>query len=220
MGARSGQDDFITARHRMIESDLIGRGIRDPRVLKAMAGISRERFVRQSSLSQAYTDGPLPIECGQTISQPYIVALMTERLKVASSMEVLEIGTGSGYQTAILCKLAKKVYTVERFEELSLTAQKALDELGIDNVEFYIGDGSCGWWQDKAFDRIMVTAALPNIPQSLTDQLADGGIIVAPVGSAGVQRLIAVEKTADQITERFICDVRFVKIIGRYGFDE
>jgi len=214
------KDDFESVRKYMLNLDLAGRGIKDPRVLDAMAEIPRELFVLPSQKDRAYSDGPLPIECNQTISQPYIVALMTEQLKITPDLEVLEIGTGSGYQTAILSKLAKKVYTVERFEELSNPAQKVLAELGITNVEFHIGDGSCGWAKERTFDRIIVTAALPTIAQSLIDQLADGGIMIAPIGPAGVQRLIAVEKKKDKITERFICDVRFVKIVGQYGFNE
>ncbi|MBN1796457.1 MAG: protein-L-isoaspartate(D-aspartate) O-methyltransferase [Sedimentisphaerales bacterium] len=212
--------DFTLQMRQMLERDLKGRGIKDPRLLKAMTEIPRELFVGNSHLGQAYSDGPLPIDCGQTISQPYIVALMTEELKITPDCEVLEIGTGSGYQTAILCKLAKYVYTVERFEELSQAAQKILGELGIINVEFRTGDGSCGWAQDSTFDKILVTAALPTIPQSLIDQLADGGIMVAPVGPTGVQRLVALEKKNDKIAERFICDVRFVRLIGRHGFNE
>ena len=212
--------DFSLQKRRMLERDLKGRGIKDPRVLKAMDETPRELFVGEGHLSQAYSDGPLPILCGQTISQPYIVALMTEELKITSDSEVLEIGTGSGYQTAILCKLAKYVYTIERFEELSQSAQKILGKLGITNVEFLTGDGSCGWGQDRTFDKILVTAALPIIPESLTGQLADGGIMVVPVGPAGIQRLVAVEKKKDRIIERFICDVRFVRLIGRHGFNE
>lgn len=211
---------FASVRRRMLEQHLKGRDITDPRVLKVMVEVPREEFVSPSYLSQAYSDGPLPIGLGQTISQPYIVALMTQELHVDGVCEVLEVGTGSGYQTAVLSKLAKKVYTIERHGGLSESAQAVLGRLGIGNVEFYIGDGSCGWPDEKLFERIMVTAAVPAIPQSLLDQLADGGIIVAPVGLGGVQRLIACEKKSGKIIERFICDVRFVKLFGEYGFDE
>ncbi len=207
-------------RRRMLEQHLEGRDIADPRVLEVMAEVPREEFVSRSYLSQAYSDGPLPIGMGQTISQPYIVALMTQELHVDGACEVLEVGTGSGYQTAVLSKLAKRVYTIERHSELSESAQAVLGRLGVGNIEFYIGDGSCGWPDERLFDRIMVTAAVPAIPQSLIDQLADGGIIVAPVGLGGVQKLIACEKRGEKIIERFICDVRFVKLLGEYGFEE
>jgi len=220
MSEYQNKDRFALVRRRMLEEHLIGRDITDPRVLEVMAEVPREEFVSQSYLSQAYSDGPLPIGMGQTISQPYIVALMTQELRVDGECEVLEVGTGSGYQTAVLSRLAKKVYTIERHGELSESAQAVLGRLGVGNVEFYIGDGSCGWPDERLFDRIMVTAAVPAIPQSLIDQLADGGIIVAPVGFGGVQKLIACEKRGEKIIEKFICDVRFVKLFGEHGFEE
>ncbi len=187
------------ARRRMLKRDLEGRDITDPCVLKVMAEIPREEFIPQSWQSQAYADGPLPIGMGQTISQPYIVALMTQELRVNRDCEVLEIGTGSGYQTAVLSKLVKKVYTIERFAQLSESAQAVLGRFGVSNVEFYVGDGSCGWPKSqlpasRCFDRIMITAAVPKIPEPLAKQLADGGLIVAPVGYGGVQKLVACEK--------------------------
>jgi len=220
MQTNEAEDKFASARRQMLEHDLKGRDITDPGVLKVMAEIRREEFIPPSYRFQAYTDGPLPIGCGQTISQPYIVALMTQALRVNQHCEVLEIGTGSGYQTAVLCKLAKKVYTVEKFNELSESAQAVLGRLGIKNVEFYIGDGSCGWCEKRTFDRIIVTAALPQIPQALADQLIDGGLMVAPVGSGGVQELMLGEKKKGKLSQRNICDVRFVKILGKYGFEE
>lgn len=220
MCGRENIDRFAKFRERMLEWDLKGRDITDPRVLKVVAEVPREEFVPPSYQSQAYTDGPLPIGLGQTISQPYIVALMTQELRLDRKCDVLEIGTGSGYQTAVLAKLAKKVYTIERFAELSESAQAVLSRLGIGNVEFFVGDGSCGWPQQRTFERIMITAAVPQIPQPLTEQLADGGIMVAPVGPQGVQTLMAYEKRTGKITERFICDVRFVRLLGEYGFEE
>jgi len=214
------EDKFASARRRMLEHDLKGRDITDPGVLKVMAEIRRQEFIPPSYRFQAYADGPLPIGCGQTISQPYIVALMTQALRVNQHCEVLEIGTGSGYQTAVLCKLAKKVYTVEKCNELSESAQAVLGGLGIKNVEFYIGDGSCGWCEKRTFDRIIVTAALPQIPQVLADQLVEGGLMVAPVGSGTVQELMLGEKKNGKLSQRNICDVRFVKILGKYGFEE
>jgi protein-L-isoaspartate(D-aspartate) O-methyltransferase len=189
-----------------------------------MAEVPREEFVPDSYRSQAYDDGPLPIGLDQTISQPYIVALMTEELRVNPDCEVLEIGTGSGYQTAVLSKLVKKVYTVERFNELTMSAQAVLDRLGISNVEFYVGDGSCGWPMSRlpssgCFDRIMITAALPEIPEPVAKQLADGGLIIAPVGGGGAQELVVCEKKANRFMERAICDVRFVRLVGKHAFE-
>jgi protein-L-isoaspartate(D-aspartate) O-methyltransferase len=145
---------------------------------------------------------------------------MTQELRIGPDVDVLEVGTGTGYQTAVLAKLVRRVYTVERFEKLSLSAQEVLKELGINNVEFRVGDGSCGWPEEKTFDRIMVTAALPEVSRPLTEQLKVGGIIVAPVGGSSVQRLVAYEKKEDTIAERFICDVRFVRVVGKHGFRE
>jgi len=178
----------------------------------------------------------LPIGMGQTISQPYIVALMTQELRPNHFCEVLEIGTGSGYQTAVLAKLAKRVYTVERFADLSAKAQAVLGRLGIDNVEFYVGDGSGGWPFDVApldlardrqgrpekrtFDRIIVTAAVPKVPQELIDQLGAGGLIVVPVGAGGAQELIVGTKKEGKLIERVVCDVRFVKLVGKHSFEE
>ena len=227
------EDRFAKAQERMLIRDLRGRDIADPDVLRVMGEIRREEFVPQAYETQSYADCPLPIGMGQTISQPYIVALMTQELRLNRDCEVLEVGTGSGYQTAVLSKLVKKVYTMERFGQLSESAQAVLGRLGIDNVEFCVGDGSCGWprqkWDDKlermvecqpCFDRIMITAAVPKIPQPVVEQLKDGGLIIAPVGYAGVQELIVAEKKDRQITKRFICDVRFVKLFGEHGFEE
>jgi protein-L-isoaspartate(D-aspartate) O-methyltransferase len=216
---------FDKAKERMLRWNLQGRDITDPRVLDVMAEVPREQFVPQSHRSQAYSDGPLPIGMDQTISQPYIVALMTQELRVDPECEVLEIGTGSGYQTAVLSRLVKKVYTIERFSELADSARTVLGELGISNVEFCVGDGSSGWPASRlppagCFDRIMITAGVPEIPEPLAGQLAEGGLIVAPVGGRGVQGLMACEKKADKLITRTICDVRFVRLIGEYGFEQ
>jgi protein-L-isoaspartate(D-aspartate) O-methyltransferase len=223
MRGQENKDKFNKAKARMLKRDLKGRGITNEQVLKAMAEVPREEFVPESYLSQAYADGPLPIGMGQTISQPYIVALMTQELWIDLDCEVLEIGTGSGYQTAILSKLAKKVYTVERFAELSESAQVVLGRLGVSNVEFYVGDGSCGWPESRlptsgCFDRIMITAAVPQIPKPLLKQLANSGFLVGPVGYGGAQKLVICEKRRDKLIERVICDVRFVKLFGEHGF--
>jgi len=225
MHGRQSKDNFSTARQRMLRWDLRGRDITDPRVLAVMAEVPREEFIPQSHRSQAYGDGPLPIGKDQTISQPYIVALMTQELRLDPEYEVLEIGTGSGYQTAVLSKLVKKVYTIERFSELADSARQVLSKLGISNVEFYIGDGSSGWPASRlpssgCFDRIMITAGVPKIPEPLVGQLANGGLIVAPVGGRSVQALVACEKKADKLITRAICDVRFVRLIGKHGFEQ
>ncbi len=225
MSGRQDKDIFALAKERMLKWHLKGRDIVDPRVLAVMMEIPREEFVPQSHQSQTYSDGPLPIGMDQTISQPYIVALMTQELQVDSDCEVLEIGTGSGYQTAVLSKLAKKVYTIERFSELSEPAQAVINRLGIKNVEFYVGDGSCGWPEQRlppsgCFDRIMITAGVPKMPEPLVKQLADGGFIAGPVGYEGVQGLVVCEKRADKLIERRICGVRFVPLLGKYGFEE
>ena len=220
MHSREKEDKFAGVRQRMLRWDLKGRDITDPDVLRVMGEIRREEFVPDAYQSQAYADGPLPIGVGQTISQPYIVALMTQELRLNPDCEVLEIGTGSGYQTAVLSKLAKKVYTIERFAELSESAQAVLGRLDIKNVEFCIGDGSCGWPRQRTFDRVIITAAVPKMPKPLIEQLAEGGLIVGPVGYVAVQRLIVCEKKKERIAERLICDCRFVKLLGKYGFEE
>lgn len=220
MNIRGNKDRFAKAQERMLRWDLAGRDITDPEVLRVMGEVRREEFVPAEYQFQAYADGPLPIGCGQTISQPYIVALMTQELQPNPDCEVLEIGTGSGYQTAVLAKLVKKVYTIERFAQLSESAQVILGRLDIKNVEFYIGDGSCGWPRQRTFDRVIITAAVPKMPKPLIGQLAEGGLIVGPVGYGAVQRLVVCEKKKERIAERLICDCRFVKLLGKYGFEE
>ena len=168
------KDRYAISRQTMIDSHLRGRDIRDGRVLDAMERLPREYFLPEKYAANAYDDNPLPIGMGQTISQPYIVALMTQCLDLSGTEEVLEIGTGSGYQCAVLAALASKVYTMERFSELSEQAQAALSGLGYQNIEFAIADGSCGWPADKRFDRIIITAAVPHIPGPIKDQLKEG----------------------------------------------
>ena len=220
MDSAKSEDKFARAREQMLVYDLKGRGITDPDVLGVMSEVRREEFVLDAYQSQAYADGPLPIGMGQTISQPYIVALMTQALRLNPNCEVLEIGTGSGYQTAVLSKLVKKVYTIERFAQLSESAQAVLGRLGIVNVEFYIGDGSCGWPEQRCFERIIITAAVPKIPEPVGEQLAKGGFMVGPVGLSGIQELVVCEKREGKIAERVICDCRFVKLLGEYGFEQ
>lgn len=211
---------FAADRAKMVRFHLQGRDITDPKVLDVMGRLPREAFIAPAYASQAYADNPLPIGAGQTISQPYIVALMTQCLKLCGSEDVLEIGTGSGYQTAVLASLARHVYTIERFNALAESAQAVLSRLGFDNIDYYIGDGSDGWPPKRTFDRILLTAGIPDIPRPLLDQLADPGILVAPVGPEGAQMLQTLCKKNDQLTTQSVCGCRFVKLIGRYGFTE
>jgi len=213
------QARFGMERAAMVRIQLKDRGITDARVLEVMGRIPREEFVPVKYAGEAYADRPLPIGMGQTISQPYIVGLMTQELKVDAGCRVLELGTGCGYQTAILAELSRHVCTIDRLGQLSETAQAVLGRLGIDNVEFFVGDGSGGWPDERQFDRIMVTAALPELPQALAGQLKDGGRIVAPVGGEFAQDLMLFRKEGDRLDSKVLCACRFVKLIGKYGFN-
>ena len=204
----------------MVDEQIVARGIKDGRVIDGMRKISRHLFVEEALQSQAYNDYPLPIGHGQTISQPYMVALMTEALELKGHEQVLEIGTGSGYQTALLAILAEKVYTIERISDLAGRARKTLDELGCYNVEIKIFDGTFGWREKAPFDTIMVTAGAPDVPDPLLDQLAIGGRIVIPVGEAGLQDLFIVTRTEREFVKKNLGGCRFVKLIGRHGWDE
>ncbi|MGQ9645286.1 MAG: protein-L-isoaspartate(D-aspartate) O-methyltransferase [Thermodesulfobacteriota bacterium] len=212
--------DFPKARLKMVEEQIASRGIKDPRLIAAMKKVPRHHFVEEALQKQAYSDHPLPIGEKQTISQPYMVALMTEALQLTGSEKVLEIGAGSGYQTAILAELAQKVYSIERIRSLAIKARQLLYELGYFNVEIKIFDGTYGWVEKSPFDAIIVTAGAPDIPQPLIDQLAVGGRLVIPVGDAFVQDLIWVTKTAEGIKKEDLGGCRFVKLIGKYGWDE
>ena len=201
-------------RRSMVVRQLAGRGITDPRVLKAMERVPREFFVPAASRHLAYADSALPIDCGQTISQPYIVALMTAALELRGDEKVLEIGTGCGYQTAVLAELTPHVYTIERHADLSRAARRRLESLGYDTVHYRVGDGTQGWPEEAPFDRILITAAAPSIPKTLWGQLREGGIAVAPVGGAWSQRLVAVRKEHGEPAERFLCACRFVPLVA------
>jgi protein-L-isoaspartate(D-aspartate) O-methyltransferase len=214
------KDKFAAQREAMVLTQLKSRDITNPAVLNAMTQIPREKFILAEYLDEAYYDGPLSIGSGQTISQPYIVALMTQELKIDKNCEVLEIGTGSGYQTAILAKLAKEIYTIERIENLFATAQKTLGDLNILNVRFHIGDGTCGWPEVKQFDRIIITAAAPQMPQPLAEQLKIGGLAVLPLGGEYAQELVTMEKTGDGLKSKSVCGCRFVRLIGKFGYTE
>jgi protein-L-isoaspartate(D-aspartate) O-methyltransferase len=212
--------DFPKARSKMVEEQIFSRGIKDAKLIAAMKKIPRHLFVEEALQSQAYSDHPLPIGEKQTISQPYMVALMTEALLLTGKEKVLEIGTGSGYQTAILAELSEKVFSIERIRPLALRARKLLYELGYFNVEIKIFDGTLGWMEESPFDAIMVTAGSPDIPQALLDQLAIGGRLVIPVGDAFVQDLIRVIKTEEGIKKEDLGGCRFVKLIGKYGWEK
>lgn len=212
-------DEFALLRNQMVEEQLARRGIENESVLSVMRRIPRERFVPPSLESQAYLDRALGTELGQTISQPYIVAYMTEQLDVHAQHRVLEIGTGTGYQTAILARLASRVFTVERLPTLSESAEVRVSELGITNVEYRCSDGTAGWPTAAPFDRILVAAAAPVIPAALVEQLADRGRLILPVGDADSQRLVLVEKDGSKTIERSLIGVRFVKLIGEGAFE-
>jgi protein-L-isoaspartate(D-aspartate) O-methyltransferase len=211
--------DFPKARLKMVEEQIVSRGIKDPRVIAAMKKVPRHLFVEEALQSQAYNDHPLPIGEKQTISQPYMVAIMTEALQLKEKEKVLEIGAGSGYQTAILAELAEKVFSIERIRSLAIKARQLLYELGYFNVEIKIFDGTHGWVEETPFDAIIVTAGAPDIPQPLLDQLAMDGRLVIPVGDAYVQDLMRVTKTKEGIKKEDLGGCRFVKLIGKYGWE-
>lgn len=202
----------------MVEEQIIARGVHDPRVIDAMGRIPRHEFVDPGMAAQAYLDHPLNIGFKQTISQPYIVALMTEGLGLTGSEKVLEIGTGSGYQTAILAELSRQVFSIERVTSLSNRARRSLYRLGYVNVNLRIGDGTLGWPEEAPFDAILVTAGTPQIPPAYLEHLGEGGRMVIPRGGAQSQELICVRKSGGQIREEIMVGCRFVKLYGRYGW--
>ena len=212
--------DYRLARERMVKTQLVPRGIKDPRVLKVMGKVPRDRFIEEALSGEAYNDHPLPIGRKQTISQPYIVALMTEALELTGEEKVLEIGTGSGYQTAILADLSRKVYTVERIRDLMVKARNILADLGYNNVMFKAFDGTLGWQEYEPYDAIMVTAGAPKIPQPLLDQLADGGRLIIPVGNRFSQELIKVTKKKGNIIQKDFGGCRFVDLVGIHGWKD
>jgi protein-L-isoaspartate(D-aspartate) O-methyltransferase len=202
--------NFVAERQRMVTEQLKARGISDQRVLAAMNKVPREEFVPPESRAASYADGPLPIGQGQTISQPYIVAFMTEKLRPKPSDRVLEVGTGSGYQAAVLAELVAQVYTIEIIEPLARTAEATLQHLGYKNVHVKGGDGYKGWPDQAPFDAIVVTCAPDHVPQQLTDQLKDGGRMIIPVGNRFAQELYLLEKKNGQLKESAVLPVRFV----------
>src|SRR5437762_9738467 len=206
--------DFTAERQRMVERQLKTRDIKDERVLAAMGKVPREAFVPPESRAVSYEDGPLPIGYAQTISQPYIVAFMTEQLRLKPSDRVLEIGTGSGYQTAILAELVPEVYTIEIVEPLAKNAEATLQRLGYKDVHVKAGDGYKGWPEAAPFDAIIVTCAPDRIPQPLTDQLKDGGRMIIPVGERFAQELYLLDKKNGHLKESAVLPVRFVPMAG------
>ncbi len=214
-------DRYARQRKKMVDSQIRSRGIGDERVLRAMEKIPRHLFVDEGLIDQAYNDSPLPIGEKQTISQPYIVAIMTEALELKGPEKVLELGTGSGYQAAILAELAERVYTIERIAPLAQKARKLLESLNYYNVVIRVGDGTYGWREESPFDAILVTAGSPSIPRTLVEQLAIGGRLVIPVGGRYSQSLIKLTRLSqnpDDVKKEDLGGCRFVNLIGEYGW--
>jgi protein-L-isoaspartate(D-aspartate) O-methyltransferase len=211
--------DYAVQRERMVRDLIAARGVKDERVLAALRKVPRHLFVKEHMRSRAYGDHALPIGNGQTISQPYIVARMSELLEVRPEHSVLEIGTGSGYQTAVLALLARRVYSLERVAELAHQAIPRMRELGLDNVKIQVFDGTVGWSEQAPFDRILVTAGAPKVPEPLLGQLAPGGALLVPEGPMSAQRLVLYRKSAKgELRRREGEDVAFVPLLGRHGW--
>ena len=211
-------DKYVVERERMVEEQLVSRGIKDQRVLMAFREVPRHAFVSGELQPQAYNDYPLPLEHGQTISQPYMVALMTECLQLKGSEKILEVGTGSGYQAAILSKLADKVYSIERDTLLARKARELLTRLKIENVVIKVGDGTLGWREFSPYDGIIVTAGSPLVPEPLQKQLRDSGRLIVPVGSSAFQNLMCIQKRGSQFKTDEICGCTFVPLIGDHAW--
>ncbi|MFA5118171.1 MAG: protein-L-isoaspartate(D-aspartate) O-methyltransferase [Candidatus Omnitrophota bacterium] len=209
--------DYTALRKRMVEEQIVARGVNNKRVIDAFRKVERHRFIPVDKRASAYADFPISIGEGQTISQPYIVAVMTQSLDLSGAEKVLEIGTGSGYQTAILAELAKEVFTIERLQKLSSHAASTLAEMGYKNIHFLAGDGTLGWQEEAPFDRIIITAASPQIPLPLTEQLIESGKLVLPLGPQGSQMLTLVKKENHKLESTYICGCIFVPLIGKFG---
>ena len=211
----------LSPLERMIQQQVVERGIRDERVLDALRGVPREQFFQEESKQSAFADRAAPIGHGQTISQPYMVALMSQRLDLRPQHRVLEVGTGSGYQTAVLCHLAGDVYTVERVKPLLDAAFERVLGLGLRNVHFRHGDGTLGWPDAAPFDRVLITAGAPELPRNLLlGQLKDGGIAILPVGPQDDQMLVEVRRNDNELKVTEVCPCRFVKLIGQEGWEQ
>jgi protein-L-isoaspartate(D-aspartate) O-methyltransferase len=212
--------DYFRARQRMVKEQIIGRGIREPRVIAAMEQVPRHLFVPETLQGQAYGDSALPIGEGQTISQPFMVAFMSEALGLRGDERVLEIGTGSGYQTAILAKLADRIYSVERIRSLLERARKNFDQVQCRNVITRLFDGSYGWKEEGPFDAILVTAGAPSLPSPLMEQLKIGGVLVIPVGDKNSQRLLRVRRKKRGFPEEDLRECSFVALVGEHGWEK
>ena len=210
--------EFRESRDLMVKTQLIPRGIKDERVLAAMRKVPRHLFIDKPMQHRAYDDSALPISEGQTISQPYMVAAMTELLELQGTEKVLEIGTGSGYQAAVLAELAKEVYTVERIAALAERAEGRYRELGYTNIHVRVADGTLGWPDASPFDRIIITAGTPKVPDPVLQQLADQGMLIAPVGDRFSQQIIKVRRIGDKVVEEYHTPCVFVPLIGEYGW--
>jgi protein-L-isoaspartate(D-aspartate) O-methyltransferase len=215
----TGDNVFARERERMVQEQLAARGISDDRVLDAINRVPRHRFVDEGLQHRAYGDHPLPIGEEQTISQPYIVGLMTSLLALTGREKVLEVGTGSGYQTAVLAELSRRVCSIERLPRLADRARRLVESMGYTNVWIRVGNGALGWSDEAPFDRILVAAAGPSVPSPLIDQLGDGGRLVAPVGDAESQTLTLVERRGGEVTTRSLGECRFVPLVGKYAWE-
>ena len=211
---------YVQTRERMVQEQLVSRGINDPRVLRSMAKVPRHLFVENESWDQAYEDHPLPIGANQTISQPYMVALMAEALELTGAERVLEVGTGSGYAAAVLSELCAEVFSVEVVEELALKARTILGSLGCRNVSVLVGDGTLGWEEQSPYDAVVISAAAPCIPRPLVEQLKIPGYLVFPMGEKELQSLVRIRKDRAGIREEYLGECHFVRLRGRYGWED
>ncbi|MDD5255188.1 MAG: protein-L-isoaspartate(D-aspartate) O-methyltransferase [Candidatus Omnitrophica bacterium] len=213
--------DYQKLRERMVEEQIRSRGITDARVIDALRKVKRHAFIPEALINSAYEDHPVPIGEGQTISQPYIVALMSESLRLTGNEKVLEVGTGSGYQAAVLAELAKEVYSIERIASLQTRAESLLAELGYRTVHLKSGDGTLGWPQEAPFERIIITAAAAKVPPALIEQLAEGGLLIAPIGEDRLSQILTlIEKKGATLISTPVCGCVFVPLIGKHGLKD
>jgi protein-L-isoaspartate(D-aspartate) O-methyltransferase len=211
--------DYTQARERMVQEQLVSRDIKDPRVLAAVTKVPRHLFLDEELWDRAYDDGPLPIGNGQTISQPYMVALMVQALGLQGKEKVLEVGTGSGYEAAVLAEICEQLFSIERVEDLAAKARAVLASLGYRNVSILVGDGTLGWEEHAPYDAVVISAAAPCIPRPLLHQLKPGGCLVLPMGEEELQSLVRIRKDQEGIREEHLADCRFVKLMGAHGWD-
>ena len=211
--------DYVQARERMVQEQLVSRGINDPRVLRAMAKVPRHLFLENELWDRAYEDHPLPIGENQTISQPYMVALLAEALELKGTERVLEVGTGSGYLAAVLSELCAEVFSIEMVPALALKARTLLNSLGYKNVSVLVGDGTLGWEEHSPYDAVVISAAAPCIPRPLIEQLKIPGYLVFPMGEKELQTLVRIRKDRDGIQEEYFGECQFVKLTGKYGWE-